>query len=178
MGGWPIWATWRTSWCGARGRAGTGRARGGGGGVEGGGGGGGGGAVGAYGGGLGGVVEGVGWGVGALVGDLEGAALVEQLEGGVGADAVDAAGGDVAGYAEVADVGLVAHTLKLADGDVVALVVADSGEGEVGDGDEDHHGGGDDLELALAGGDRYNLSFYFTPVSRIRASGHDLDGGV
>ena len=64
---------------------------------------------------------------------------------------MDAAGGYVARYAKVADVGLVAHALKLADGDVVALVVADSGEGKVGDGRQDDDGGDDDLERALLG---------------------------
>ncbi len=97
-------------------------------------------AVGADGEGLGVVLEGVGWRLGALIGDGELAALLEEIEGGVGADAVDAAGGDVAGYAKVADVGLVAHALELADGDVVALVVAAAGEGEIGDGGKDDDG--------------------------------------
>ena len=108
-------------------------------------------AVGAYGEGLGVVLEGVGWRLGTLVVDVEGAALLEELEGGVGAYAMDAAGSYVASYAEVADVGFVAHALKLADGDVVALVVADAGEGEVGDGRQDDDGGDDDFERALFG---------------------------
>jgi hypothetical protein len=56
-------------------------------------------AVGAHGKGLGVVLEGVWRGLGTLVVDGEGAALLEELEGGVGADAVDAAGSDVAGDA-------------------------------------------------------------------------------
>ena len=91
------------------------------------------------------VLEGVGRGLGALVDDGELAALFEEVEGGVGSGAVDAAGSYVAGDAEVADVGLVAHALQLGDGDVVALVVAPAGEGEVGHGGEDDDGGYDDL---------------------------------
>ncbi len=83
------------------------------------------------------------------------AALLEELEVGVGADAMDAAGSDVAGDAEMADVGLVAHAVQLADGDVVALVVADTGERETGDGGEDDDGCGDDLHRALWFGVRH-----------------------
>ena len=114
-------------------------------------------AVGAYGEGLSVVLEGVGWGFGALVDDGELAALLEEIEGGVGADAVDAAGGYVAGDAEVADVGFVAHAVEFADGDVVALVVAAAGEGEVGDGRQDDDGGDDDLERALLGRGRHSV---------------------
>ena len=46
------------------------------------------------------------------------AALLEEIEGGVGADAVDAARGYVAGYSQMTDVGFVAHALELADRDV------------------------------------------------------------
>jgi len=108
-------------------------------------------AVGAYGQGLGVVFEGVGWGFGALVDDGELAALFEEIEGGVGAGAVDAAGGDVTGYSEMADVGLVAHGLEFADGDVVALVVAAACEGQVGDCAEDDHSGDDNLSGAFSG---------------------------
>jgi len=86
-------------------------------------------AVGAYGEGLGVVLEGVGWGLRALIDDGEFAALLQEVEGGVGAYAVDASGCYVAGYAEVANIGFVAHSLELADGDVVALVVTSPGEG-------------------------------------------------
>src|ERR1700722_19115191 len=85
-------------------------------------------AVGADGEGLGFVLEGIGWGLGALVADVERAVLLEEGEVDVGADAMDAAGSYVAGDAEMADVGLVAHALKLTDGDVVALVIADARE--------------------------------------------------
>ena len=98
-------------------------------------------AVGAYGEGLGVVLEGVGWRLGSLIDDGEFAALLEQIEGGIGADAMDAAGSYVAGDAEVADVRFVAHALEFADGDVVALVVATAAEGEVGDGAQNDHSG-------------------------------------
>jgi len=114
-------------------------------------------AVGAYGEGLSVVLEGVGRGLCALIVDVKGAALLEELEGGVGSYAVDAAGGDVAGYAEVANVGFVAHALKLADGDVVALVVADAGEGEISDGHHDDDGGDDDFDRTLLGFVRHRL---------------------
>ena len=91
-------------------------------------------AVGADGEGLGVVFEGVGRGFGALIDDGEFAALLEEIEGGVGADAMDAARSYVAGDAEVANVGLIAHALEFADGDVVALVIAAATEGEVSDG--------------------------------------------
>ena len=58
---------------------------------------------------------------------------------------MDAAGSYVAGDAEMADVGFVAHALQLADGDVVALVVADAGEGELAHGGHDDDCGDDDL---------------------------------
>ena len=76
---------------------------------------------------------------------------------------MDAARGYVACDAEVADVGFVAHAVKLADGDVIALVVADSGDGEVGNGRQDDDCGDDDLERALLGGRHIGL-FKFTPV--------------
>jgi hypothetical protein len=85
-------------------------------------------AIGAYGEGLCVVLEGVGRGLGALIDDGEFAALLEQIEGGVGADAMDAARGYVSGDAEVPDVSLLAHALEFADGDVVALVVATAAE--------------------------------------------------
>jgi hypothetical protein len=97
------------------------------------------------------VFEGVGRGFGALVDNGELAALLEEIEGGVGAGAVDAAWGYVAGYAEVTNVRLVTHALKFADGDVIALVVAAAGEGEVSDCAEDDHGGDDDFDWALTG---------------------------
>ena len=59
-------------------------------------------AVGAYGEGLGVVLEGVGWWFGALVDDGEFAPLLEEIEGCVGADAMDAARSYVAGDTEVA----------------------------------------------------------------------------
>src|SRR5580658_6459308 len=71
-------------------------------------------AVSAYGEGLGVVLECVGRGFGALVDDGEFAALLEEIEGGVGADAVDAARSYVAGYTEVANVCLIAHALEFA----------------------------------------------------------------
>jgi hypothetical protein len=108
-------------------------------------------AVGAYGEGLGVVLEGVGWGFRALVDDGEFAALFEQIEGGVGADAMDAAGGYVAGDAEMTDVGFVAHALEFADGDVVAFVVAAAAEGEIGDGAENDYGGDDEFDRAFPG---------------------------
>jgi len=108
-------------------------------------------AVGAYGEGLGVVLEGVGWWFGALVDDGEFAALLEEIEGGVGADAMDASGSYVAGDTEVANVCLVAHALEFADGDVVALVVASAAEGQVGDGPQDDHRGDDEFDRALAG---------------------------
>ena len=95
--------------------------------------------------GLGVVLEGVGWGLGALVDDGEFAALLEEIEGGVGAYAVDAAGGYVARDAKMADVGFVTHSLEFADGDVVALVVAATREREIGDSADDDDGSGDDL---------------------------------
>jgi hypothetical protein len=108
-------------------------------------------AVGSYGEGLGVVFEGVGRRFGALVDDGELAALLKQIEGGVGAYPMDAAGGYVAGDAEVADVGFVAHALEFADGDVVALVVVCAAEGEVGDGGQDDHGGDNEFDRAFAG---------------------------
>ena len=106
-------------------------------------------AVGADGERLGIVLEGVGRRLNALVADFESAVLLDQREVDVGADAVDAAGLDVARNAEMADVGLVAHALQFTDGDVVALVVADAGEGEIADGGQNDDGGDDDLERAF-----------------------------
>ena len=106
-------------------------------------------AVGADGEGLGVVLEGVGWWLGALVDDGELAALLEEIEGGVGANAVDAAGGNVAGYTKMAGVSLISHALQLADGDVVALVVASAGEREIGDRGHDDDGGDDEFDRAL-----------------------------
>lgn len=108
-------------------------------------------AVGAYGEGLGVVLEGVGWGFRALVNNGEFAALLEQIEGGVGADAMDAAGGYVAGDAEMTDVGFVTHSLEFADGDVIALVVAAAAEGEIGDGAENDYGRDDEFDRAFPG---------------------------
>ena len=81
-------------------------------------------SVGADGESLGVILEGVGWGLGSLIGDAESLALFEKRKGGVGADVVDASGLDVAGDAEMASVGFVAHLLEFGDGDVVALVVS------------------------------------------------------
>jgi hypothetical protein len=106
-------------------------------------------AVGADGKGLGVVLEGVGWRFGALVDDGELAALFEKVEGGVGAYAVDAARGYITGYAEMAGVSLVSHALQLADGDVVALVVAPASEGQVGDGGHNDDCGYDEFDRAL-----------------------------
>jgi hypothetical protein len=64
---------------------------------------------------------------------------------------MDAAGGYVAGDAQVADVGFVAHALEFADGDVVALVVVGSGEGEVGYCGEDDDSGRDNFDWAFPG---------------------------
>src|SRR6266403_85619 len=80
---------------------------------------------------------------------------------------MDAAGRYVAGYAEVTDVGFVAHALEFADGDVVALVVAAAAEGEVGDGAEDDHGGDNEFDGAFAGfvwHMRFRLRLQFTSV--------------
>ena len=63
-------------------------------------------------------------GLSALIGDAESLALFEECEGGVGADVVDASGLDVAGDAEMASVGFVAHLLEFGDSDVVTLVVS------------------------------------------------------
>jgi hypothetical protein len=106
-------------------------------------------AVGANGEGLGVVLEGVGWRLGALVDDGEFAALLEEIEGGVGAYAVDAAWGYVTGYAEMAGVSLIPHALQLADGDVVALVVTSSGKGQVGDGGHDDDRSYDEFDRAF-----------------------------
>jgi len=108
-------------------------------------------SIGAYGEGLGIVLEGIGRGFGALVDDGEFASLLEEVEGGVGAYAMDAARGYVAGYAEVANVGFVAHALKFSNGDVVALVIASAAEGEIGDGAEDDHGGDNEFDRAFMG---------------------------
>jgi hypothetical protein len=104
---------------------------------------------------LGVILEGIGRGLCALIIDLQCATLLEKLESGVGADAVNAPRGYIASDTEMAYVRLVAHTLKLADGDVVALVIADAREREIGDSREDHQGGCDDLERALLSCDRH-----------------------
>src|SRR5207248_1635567 len=108
-------------------------------------------AIGPCGEGLGVVLEGVGWGFGPLIEDGEFAALLEQIEGGVGADTMDAARGNVAGDAEVADVRFVAHALEFADGDVVTLVLATTAEGEIGDCAEDDDSGDNEFDRALSG---------------------------
>jgi hypothetical protein len=87
----------------------------------------------------------------AFVADVELAALFEEREVDVGSDAMDAAGSHVASDAEVSNVSFAAHALKLADGDIVLLVVAVAGEGEVGDGGKDDDGGDDDLGRAFSG---------------------------
>ena len=72
--------------------------------------------------------------------------LLGELEGGVGAVAVDAAGDDEAADAEVAGEGDVAHLAHLADeGDVVVAVVAGAGVGQPGYGGENDDGGDGDL---------------------------------
>ena len=119
-------------------------------------------AVGADGQGLGVVFEGVGWGLGALVDDVEGFALFEEGEVGSGTGAVDAAGRDVAGHAEVAGVGLAAHALELGDGDVVAFVFADSCDGEPGDGGQDDDGSEGDFELRFG----HSVSDLYSTVRR------------
>ena len=115
-------------------------------------------AVSAYGEGLGVVLEGIGWGFGALVGDGEFAALLEEVEGRVGAYPVDAAGRDVACDTQVTNVGFIAQPLELADRDVVALVVTSSGEGEIGDCAEDNQARDDDLDGALVRFVRHDVS--------------------
>ncbi len=106
-------------------------------------------AEGAYGERLGVILEGVGWWLDAFVADLERMVLLEQFEVDVGAGAVDAARSYVAGDAQMAHVCFVAHGLKLADGDVVALVVANTGEGKIAHGGHDDDCGNDDLRGAL-----------------------------
>jgi hypothetical protein len=98
-------------------------------------------AVGSDGEGLGVVFEGVWRWFSALVVHAEGLALLKQSELGVGAVALDAAGENVAGYAQVAAVGFVAHGVELGDRDVVALGVARAGDGEPGDGRQDDGSG-------------------------------------
>ena len=107
-------------------------------------------SVGTDGEGLGVVFEGVGRRFGALIDHGEFAALLEQIKGGVGADAMDAAWGYVAGDSEVPDVGIVSHALQFADGDVVAFVVATAAERKVSDGAEDDDGGDDEFERAFS----------------------------
>jgi hypothetical protein len=68
-------------------------------------------AEGAYGEGLGIILEGVGWGLGALIDDGELATLFEEVEGGVGADAMNAARSYVSCHSKVADIRFVAHAL-------------------------------------------------------------------
>ena len=58
---------------------------------------------------------------GAVRPDAQGLVEFDEGEGGAGAGALDGAGLDVAGDAEVAGVGLGSHLLELGDGDVVAL---------------------------------------------------------
>jgi len=75
--------------------------------------------------------------------------LLDEGETGVGAGAIDAAGLDVAGYAEVDLVGFVAHALKLGDGDVVLLGIGAGGDGQPGDGRYDEDAGEDELGRGL-----------------------------
>ena len=64
-------------------------------------------------------------------------------------------GGYVSGYAEVAGVGLGAHGVELGDGDVVALVLVDAGDGEPSYGREDDDGGGNYFERTVGGWGRH-----------------------
>ncbi len=100
---------------------------------------------------LGVILEGVGRGFRALVDDGEFAALLEEIEGGIGAGAVNAARSYVTGDAEVADVGFVAHTLEFTDRDIVAFVISTAGEGQIADGGQNDHCGDDKFYWALLG---------------------------
>jgi len=149
-------------------------------------------AVHAYGEGLGFILEGVGWGFGALVADFDDTVgsggfaagdgvvggLLGELEGDVGAVAMDGAGSDESADAEVAGVGLVAHLTHLADGDVVALVVADAGEGEPADGGDDDYRSDDNFDGAFGVGLRHKASvpFGITSLDSIIEGGAGLWG--
>jgi len=103
-------------------------------------------AIGADGEGLGIVLEGVWRGLGADVVHAQGLALLDESEGGVRAGALDGAGSDVAGDAEIFGVGAFAHGLQFGDGDVVALAIPCAGDGEPGDRANDDDGGDDELD--------------------------------
>jgi hypothetical protein len=102
-------------------------------------------AIGADGKGLGVVLEGIGRGFRTLIDHGEFTALLEEIEGGVGADAMDAARSYVSSYAKVAHVGLVAHALEFTDCDVVALIVAAASECKIGDCGENDYACDDDF---------------------------------
>lgn len=92
------------------------------------------------------VLEGIGRWLGAVVVDSESLVELDEGEGGVGAFALDAAGLDVAGDAQILAVGAVAHALELGDGDVIALGLAAGRDGEPDDDGNDEGAGDDELE--------------------------------
>ena len=65
-------------------------------------------------------------------------------------------GSHVAGYPEMTGIGLVPHRLQFADGDVVALVRLNPGDGQVDDSAQDNHCGRTDAECLR----RYLHRFY------------------
>ncbi len=95
---------------------------------------------------LGTVLEGVWRGLNALVADLQRVTLLGEHKFCIGAATLDGMGSHVAGYPEMTGIGLVAHGLQFADGDVVALVRLNPGDGQVDDGAQDNHCGRTDAE--------------------------------
>ena len=84
--------------------------------------------------------------------------LLDELEGDVGADAMDGAGSDDCRRRGGGGCRPCRPSAHLADGDVVALVVADAGEGEPADGGDDDYGGDDDFDGAFGVGLRHKAS--------------------
>ena len=106
---------------------------------------------------LGVVLEGVRWGFGATVGDLQCLPLFQKGKGGVGPGTLDAAGSDIASHAQMTDICLVTHALKLANSHVVALVIAHASDCEICHRRQNDDRRNDDLQRTLAGRVRHTL---------------------
>ena len=90
---------------------------------------------------LGTVFEGIRRGLNTLVADLQRVTLLGEHKFCIGPATLDGLGSHIAGYTEMTGIGLVAHGLQFANGDVVALVRLNPGDRQVNDGAQDDHCG-------------------------------------
>ncbi len=100
--------------------------------------------VGAHGERLRSILKRIRWRLNPLVADWQRFPLFHQDKPGIGAIPLDGIGSDIAGYPQVAGVGLVSHALQFADGDVVALIFIHPAYREIDNGAQDDYGSGSD----------------------------------